>query len=50
MFVAGDDVKISRQTVEQVIADCMMNVADDAGLKARYQRLWKPEAAKERRA
>jgi hypothetical protein len=28
----------------------MMNVADDASLKARYRSLWKPEAAKERRA
>ncbi len=50
MFVAGDEVKISRQAVEQVIAECMMNVADDASLKARYRSLWKPEAAKERRA
>ena len=50
MFVAGEEVKISRQVVEQVIADCMMNVSDDAALKARYRTLWKPEAAKERRA
>jgi phytoene/squalene synthetase len=50
MFVPGDEVKISRQAVEQVIAECMMNVTDDASLKARYRSLWKPEAAKERRA
>jgi hypothetical protein len=50
MFVAGEEVKISRQTVEQVIADCMANVADDAALRARYRNLWKVEAPHERRA
>jgi farnesyl-diphosphate farnesyltransferase len=50
MFTPGEEVKISRQMVEQVIAECMMNVADDVSLKARYQRLWRPEARAERRA
>jgi squalene monooxygenase len=50
MFVAGEEVKISRQAVEQVIADCMANVADDAALRARYRSLWKVEAPHEQRA
>jgi phytoene/squalene synthetase/2-polyprenyl-6-methoxyphenol hydroxylase-like FAD-dependent oxidoreductase len=50
MFIAGEDVKISRQAVEQVIADCMTHVADDAALKARYRSLWKSQAPRERRA
>ena len=50
MFTPDQEVKISRQMVEQVIADCMMYVADDAALKARYRNLWKAPAAQERRA
>jgi farnesyl-diphosphate farnesyltransferase len=50
MFMSDAEVKISRQSVEQVIADCMMNVSDDAALKARYRSLWKQHAAQEKRA
>lgn len=50
MFTPGQEVKISRQAVEQVIADCMQHVSDDAALKSRYRALWKPEALRERRA
>jgi farnesyl-diphosphate farnesyltransferase len=50
MFVAGDEVKISRQAVEQVIADCVSHVGDDAALKARYRSIWKADAPRERRA
>ncbi|HEX6240147.1 MAG TPA: squalene/phytoene synthase family protein [Polyangiales bacterium] len=50
MFTSDQEVKISRQAVEQVIADCMMHAGDDAALKARYRSLWKAPAAQERRA
>lgn len=50
MFVAGEDVKISRQAVEQVIAECITHVSDDAVLRARYFSLWGPAAVEERRA
>jgi squalene monooxygenase len=50
MFVAGEEVKISRQQVEQVIADCMLHVSDDAALRARYRGLWQSEALRERMA
>ncbi|HEX5657260.1 MAG TPA: squalene/phytoene synthase family protein [Polyangiales bacterium] len=50
MFVVGEEVKISRQAVEQVIADCMMNVGDDDYLRARYYELWEPVVIAERRA
>jgi squalene monooxygenase len=50
MFVPEQEVKISRQSVEQVIADCMMFVGDDAALKARYRGLWKLPVAAEKRA
>jgi farnesyl-diphosphate farnesyltransferase len=51
MFVADQEVKISRQAVDQVIADCLAHVADDAALRARYRQLWTVrEAQEERRA
>ncbi len=40
MFLVDEEVKISRQAVEQVIADCLAHVSDDAALKARYRQLW----------
>ncbi len=50
MFTVGEEVKISRQAVEQVIAECMMHVGDDDYLRARYYALWQPMAVEERRA
>jgi farnesyl-diphosphate farnesyltransferase len=49
MFVPGQDVKISRHAVEQVIADCMAHVGDNAALQARYHGLWRVVAAVEER-
>ncbi len=43
MFEVGEDVKITRETVEQVVTECMVNVADDAALRARYRTLWLPK-------
>jgi farnesyl-diphosphate farnesyltransferase len=40
MFVSDQEVKISRQAVDQVIADCLTHVSDDAALRARYRQLW----------
>lgn len=50
MFVVGEEVKISRQAVEQVIAECVSHVSDDSVLRARYFALWGPVAVEERRA
>jgi phytoene/squalene synthetase len=51
MFLSDEEVKISRQAVEQVIADCVTHVSDDAALKARYRQLWTVrELPEERRA
>jgi squalene monooxygenase len=50
MFVVGDEVKISRQAVEQVIADCASHVGDDQVLRARYASLWGPAAVAEQLA
>lgn len=51
MFEAGEDVKISRETVEKVVTECMLHVADDAALRARYRTLWiKPDAGAEQHA
>jgi farnesyl-diphosphate farnesyltransferase len=50
MFVVGEEVKISRQAVEQVIAECVSHVSDDNVLRARYFALWGPIAVEERRA
>lgn len=51
MFLSDEEVKISRQSVEQVIADCIAHVSDDAGLKLRYRQLWTVrETHEERRA
>ena len=50
MFIAGEEVKISRQAVEQVIAECMMHVGDDDYLRDRYYALWQPIVVEERRA
>jgi phytoene/squalene synthetase len=50
MFVAGAEVKISRRDVEQVIADCVAHVGDDAYLRARYRVLFREDAREERHA
>lgn len=50
MFVIGEDVKISRQAVEQVIAECVSHVSDDQSLRARYASLWKTSELEARQA
>ena len=50
MFEVGQEVKITRQAVEQVIAECLTHVGDDAALRARYYNLWGGAAVEERRA
>jgi phytoene/squalene synthetase/2-polyprenyl-6-methoxyphenol hydroxylase-like FAD-dependent oxidoreductase len=42
MFLRDQEVKISRHTVEQVIAECLKYAGDDAALRARYRTLWQP--------
>jgi farnesyl-diphosphate farnesyltransferase len=50
MFVPGAEVKISRKTVEQVIAECLMHAGDDAFLRSRYRKLWIVREQEEQRA
>jgi phytoene/squalene synthetase len=40
MFVAGEPVKISREEVESIVAECVRHVSDDDALRARYARLY----------
>ncbi|MBX3273184.1 MAG: FAD-dependent oxidoreductase [Sandaracinaceae bacterium] len=40
MFVPGAPVKIAREEVEAIIAECMTLAEDDAALRARYARLF----------
>lgn len=42
MFVAGEPVKISREEVESIVAECLRYVDDDDALRARYARLYEP--------
>ncbi|UJR78358.1 FAD-dependent oxidoreductase [Sandaracinus amylolyticus] len=49
MFVPGQAVKISREEVESIIAECVRFVADDDALRARYARLY-DDGATARRA
>ncbi|MDQ3035343.1 MAG: squalene/phytoene synthase family protein, partial [Myxococcota bacterium] len=44
MFVAGAPVKISREEVESIVAECVRCVGDDDALRARYARLYEGEA------
>jgi squalene monooxygenase len=49
MFVAGAPVKISRDEVEALVAECIANVADDEALKTRYAALYQIDPLEERR-
>ncbi|MEM7607647.1 MAG: squalene/phytoene synthase family protein [Myxococcota bacterium] len=46
MFTPGVPVKIARQEVEALIAECVARAGDDLALRAHYDQLWKtaPEA------
>jgi phytoene/squalene synthetase/2-polyprenyl-6-methoxyphenol hydroxylase-like FAD-dependent oxidoreductase len=49
MFVAGEPVKIRRDEVEALIAECMTHVADDAALEKRYAALYREDPLADRR-
>lgn len=40
MFVAGAPVKISREEVEAIVAECVKHATDDDFLRARWSELW----------
>lgn len=42
MFTAGQEVKVSRGEVEEVIARCAATFGDDALLRADYEAMWHP--------
>ena len=42
MFIPGQAVKITRQEVEQLIAECITYGASDDLLRKRYEALWAP--------
>jgi phytoene/squalene synthetase/2-polyprenyl-6-methoxyphenol hydroxylase-like FAD-dependent oxidoreductase len=42
MFVPGAPVKIGREEVESIIAECVRYASDDDALRARYARLYDP--------
>ncbi len=44
MFTPNQEVKVSRQEVEEVIARCTRNVRDDELLRADYEAMWHPVA------
>ena len=44
MFIANEEVKISRQDVEEVIVRCTSSVGDDGFLRADYEAMWQPVA------
>lgn len=50
MFVVGEEVKISREEVERVIAECAQHVSDNTALRKRYRALWNRPALQEMRA
>lgn len=50
MFVAGEPVKIRRDEVEALIAECLANVADDAALETRYAALYREDPLAARRS
>jgi phytoene/squalene synthetase/2-polyprenyl-6-methoxyphenol hydroxylase-like FAD-dependent oxidoreductase len=41
MFTPSEPVKIARAEVEELIADCVRHVSDDAALRTRYELLYK---------
>lgn len=44
MFTAGQEVKISRAAVAQVIEECARHAGDDETLRKRFVELWQPTA------
>jgi phytoene/squalene synthetase/2-polyprenyl-6-methoxyphenol hydroxylase-like FAD-dependent oxidoreductase len=50
MFVVGSEVKISREDVERVIAECAQHVSDNAALRKCYRALWTRPQPQELRA
>ena len=42
MFIAGQEVKVSRAQVEDVIARCATGCEDDSTLRADYEAMWNP--------
>jgi len=44
MFTAGSPVKIAREEVERLIAECVARAQDDDALRAHYDQLWKAPA------
>lgn len=42
MFQTAQPVKITRDEVEALIADCLILCQDDAGIRERYEALWSP--------
>ena len=42
MFTAGEEVKVSRAEVEDVIARCTAACGDDTLLRADYEAMWTP--------
>ncbi len=49
MFVPGAPVKISRDEVEALVAECIANVSDDEALKTRYAALYQVDPLEQRR-
>jgi squalene monooxygenase len=49
MFVAGAPVKISRDEVEALVAECMANVSDNEALETRYAALYQVDPLEHRR-
>lgn len=45
MFVPGAPVKISREEVESIVAECVKHAGDDDYLRARWSELWQAPAA-----
>ncbi len=50
MFVAGEPVKIRRDEVEALIAECLTHVSDDAALETRYAALYREDPLADHRA
>lgn len=48
MFVAGMPVKIAREEVESIVAECVAHASDDDWIRARWATVWAGGAAAER--
>lgn len=42
MFISGQQVKVSRAQVEDVIERCATGCGDDMALRADYESMWNP--------